>query len=149
MRIGKTVACATLVWSLAASASVKAAGDDPQDLLHPLRVSESISVRVDRPKPLPLFYAGYAALQLGDVLSTTSGLQAGAREKNPLMQSVAGSTFKLSVVKIAATSLKMYCAESLWRQGHRKGAIVAMAVTTVLSGYVLMNNMRVRAQLAR
>ena len=102
-----------------------------------------------RPKPLPLFYAGYGALQIGDVITTTVGLQNGAREANPVVSKFASSPVKLGLIKAGATALTIFAAESLWRSGHRKGAVAAMAAASAIAGFVLVNNLRVYRQQGR
>ena len=118
----------------------------PQAAHAPLRL-EVINLGVDRrPRSLSYIYAGYAALQIGDAITTTTGLSGGARGKNPLMSGVASSPLTLGLIKLGATAATVYAAESLWRNGHRKGAIIAMIAATAITGMVVANNMRVLSQ---
>lgn len=100
-----------------------------------------------RPAPLGYIYASYAAFQVGDVVTTSTGLQIGAQEKNPFVGGIASSPWKFSLIKLGATAATVYAVESLWRNGHRKGAIVAMLAATAISGVVLANNMRVLSKI--
>lgn len=94
---------------------------------------------------MPL-YAGFVALQGYDVYSTTRGIQAGAVEANPVMRKIVANPMAFISVKAVVTLSSIYTAERLWRKGHRKAAVIVMAVTGGMMAAVAANNARVLRQ---
>lgn len=115
---------------------------DQQTAQSPIRIEVEIVVNAPRPKPLPMLYAGYVALQVGDVITTNASLRSGVREWNPLLRGIASSPIKLGLVKAGGTVATIYAVERLWRKGHRKTAVVTMVATSSLMAVVIANNIR-------
>ena len=64
-----------------------------------------------------------------------------------MMSGVVGNPAALIAVKSAATFASIYASERLWRDHHRKAAIVLMAVTTgALAALAAHNASVLRAQ---
>ena len=87
--------------------------------------------KVSRPPALAVLYVSYAALQAYDVYSTTRALALGAREANPLMQSVVGNTPGYIAVKAVAGIATVIGAERLWRKNKAAAIAVMLAANSV------------------
>ena len=98
-----------------------------------------------RPAALPILYASLAGLQAYDIYSTHQGLSQGARELNPLMQGVVGSSTSVVVTKAVSTVLSIAVAERLWHT-NKTAAIITMAVVNGVMGAVAANNARILHQ---
>lgn len=96
-----------------------------------------------RPRALIPLYGAFAALQAGDANSTLQVLRHGGYEKNSLMVGVVSSPKALAAVKLATTISTIAAAEMLWRNHHRKAAVIAMAIVTSGYGVVVAHNYRV------
>lgn len=102
--------------------------------------------KVSRPPALTALYVSYAALQAYDVYSTTRALGRGAREANPLMQSVVASTPGFIAVKAVAGLATVVGTERLWRK-HKAAAIAVMFAANSVSAVVAARNARTLGQL--
>jgi hypothetical protein len=89
---------------------------------------------------LPALYVSLAGLNAFDAYSTSVGLSRGAREANPLMQSVAGNPAALWAVKGGATDASIFVAERLWKSNRRAQAIAVMVVTNGMMAVVAARN---------
>ena len=96
----------------------------------------------ERPAGLKGLYAGSIGLQAFDAYSTLTALNHGARDVNPVMRNLPQDPIAFVLVKSAATSLTIVAAERLWKEGHRKSAVVAMVATNSLMAWVAVNNAR-------
>jgi hypothetical protein len=95
-----------------------------------------------RPAALLPMYASLGILQGLDIYMTTSAVQRGALEANPIMKPVAGSQAASLVVKAAATAGAIYFTERAWKQ-NRKGAVILMAAINVATAAVVAHNTQV------
>ena len=100
-----------------------------------------------RPAALPVLYASLGALQVLDIYSTNSALNAGAREANPTASPFAGSTGAMIGLKTATTASSIFFAERLWRK-NKVGAVVMMVAVNGAAAAVSIHNMR-NARVAR
>lgn len=145
MRLNRLVISAALGLVVLANTTVVAASDDPPDTVQ----TKTGPTATSRPKLLPVLYASYGALQLGDVVTTTKVLRLGGSEGNPLMRPFAGSPVRLTLVKASLTALMIYGAEKQWRRGNRAGAIAALVSASAMMSIVVANNMNRYAQMKR
>lgn len=99
-------------------------------------------LRSGRPAALPVLYVGYGALQTMDLWQTASLVRSGAREKNPVMAGVTGSTAAMIAVKAATTAGTFYFVERMWKNDHRVAAVLTMAAITGASAAVVAHNAR-------
>jgi hypothetical protein len=95
--------------------------------------------KVSRPPALAALYVSYAALQAYDVYSTTRALARGAREANPLMQSVVASTPGFVAVKAGVGLATLVASERLWRT-NKTAAIAVMLAANSVSAVVAARN---------
>jgi hypothetical protein len=102
--------------------------------------------KISRPPALTVLYVSYAALQAYDVYSTTRALERGAREANPLMQSVVASTPGFIAVKAAAGIATVVGTERLWRK-HKAAALAVMFAANSVSAVVAARNAATLRQL--
>jgi len=93
-----------------------------------------------RPAILPPLYLGLAVLQTYDGYTTIRGVRDGNPETNPLVGGLAGRPAVFWTIKAASTAVTIYAAEQLWRQHHRKQAIVTMLVANGLMAAVAARN---------
>lgn len=98
-------------------------------------------VEPKRPAALPALYVSFAALQMADFYTTTSGLKNGASEANPLMAPFGGNTGAMLALKAGTTVGTIYLAERLWRR-NRVAAIVVMAAVNGATAAVAAHNTR-------
>jgi hypothetical protein len=85
-------------------------------------------------------YAGYAALQLGDAITTTLALSRGGREANPLLRGIVQSPAALIGVKAASTAATIVLIEKL-RRRHPVAAGISMIAINATMAAVTINNM--------
>ena len=149
---------ATAILALAFSALPADAGDDATiapsiDWSETLRPSPLVwenttwgDDQIFRPPALTALYVSYAALQAYDVYSTTRALGRGAREVNPLMQSVVVSTPGFIAVKAVAGIATVMGTERLLRK-HKAAAIAVMFAANSVSAAVAARNARTLGQL--
>jgi hypothetical protein len=91
-------------------------------------------------------YASYAALQVFDVVSTQKALTLGARETNPLMQSIVENPAAFWAVKTAVAAGAITAAERLWKK-NKAAAIGIMVASNGVAAMVAARNARVLRQL--
>src|ERR1044071_5129013 len=99
-----------------------------------------------RPAALPILYAGYAALQTFDVVSTTRGLHSGATEANPFMKQIVARPAVFWATKAAGTILPIMIAERYWKT-NKVRAIAIMAVSNGVMATIAANNAKVLKQM--
>jgi len=100
-------------------------------------------VSSQRPAALMPMYAMTFALQGYDAYSTLTALKGGAREANPMMQSVVGSPVAFTAVKVGTAAATFLASERLWKSNHRAAAVAVMAASTIGMSMVAVNNARV------
>jgi hypothetical protein len=121
----------------------------PEQLASP-RVGDPLTLRrlstevvaPSRPSALVPLYASLAVLQGFDIYTTSSALQRGAAEANPVMRPVAGNHVASVLVKAAATAGSIYFTERAWKQ-NRKGAVILMTAINVAAAAVVAHNTQV------
>jgi hypothetical protein len=130
----------SLALSMVGTAQVRAADDEEQQARTMVRTAS------DRPARLRSLYISLAALQVLDVHSTklALGSNAQARETNPIIASLGGSTAGMIALKASAAVSMYYMSEQLWKK-NRKAAILTMIALNVGYGVVVANNYRVAA----
>lgn len=134
-------AAISLLALLAVPALASGAPQDPQ-APPPLRFTEAVLVEAPRPKPLPMLYGGFCALQAGDAITTIVACRNGAREMNPVLSGMT-SPVTLGLFKAGGTAVAIYGVERLWKTGHRKMAVVTMVVANSVMTWVVVNNIGV------
>ena len=92
-----------------------------------------------RPAMLLPLYITFATLQMLDAHSTSTALQNGAIEVNPLMATIAGNTGALYATKIATAAATVFIGEQLWRK-NRLAAIVTMLAVNSAYAMVVHHN---------
>jgi hypothetical protein len=97
------------------------------------------------PAFLKKLYFGYAALQAGDVISTTAALKRGAREGNPLIRGIAGSPAAMIGVKVAAGVATIVMIEKLRETRPVLATVTLIAMNATLAA-VTVNNVAVAAR---
>ena len=107
-----------------------------------------IERRLSDPAFLKKLYVGYAALQIGDVITTTRAINRGAREGNPMISNFAHSPAALIGLK-AAASVGMVIAIEKLRQEHPVAASVTMIAINATLAAVTINNATVGAAKSR
>jgi hypothetical protein len=85
-------------------------------------------------------YVGLAGLQAYDGYSTIRGLRTNLTEQNPLVDGVAKHPTAFWTIKAASTITMIYFAERMWRDGHKKEAIVTLVVANVATGIAATRN---------
>lgn len=145
--------CATTLVTIlvAASSSVSAASDpagkkDENSGEGAPRIQITVPAEATRPAALPPLYVALAGLQAYDGYSTLRGVQAGARETNPLVGGMARQPIAFWTVKALSTVSSIYFAEQLWRQHKKTQAIVTMVVANGVMAAVAARNAAVRAR---
>jgi hypothetical protein len=119
---------------------------DRSDNEIPVRIV-SIPDRDPRRAVLSSLHAVTGVVQTYDGLLTLRVLKAGGIETNPLIKPLTRSEGALIGVKVAAAVATVIGAETLWRNNHRVGAIVASVVANSAMAMVAHHNARVLAQL--
>ena len=95
--------------------------------------------RLTDPAFLKKLYVGYAAMQVGDIITTTTALKRGGREANPVLRGVAHSPAALIAVKAAATVATIFTIEKL-RERHPVAASVTLIAMNATLAAVTINN---------
>jgi hypothetical protein len=93
-----------------------------------------------RPAALMPLYIGGIGLQAYDGYSTLRGVRQGNAETNPLVIGLADRPVAFWTVKAVTTGLSILLTEQLWRDGHRKQAIVWMIVADGVMAAVAARN---------
>ena len=122
--------CTTFILAAVIFGAVPAFADDGQSIEPQPKLQIVTPVAESRPAILPPLYVGLAALQAYDGYSTIRGVRQNKSESNPLVGGLAGRPALFWSIKAASTAATIYAAEQLWRQHHRKQAIVTMIVRT-------------------
>ena len=95
------------------------------------------------PREFKILYGSFATLQILDVHSTRRGVdETGAREVNPVLAPIAGSTVALLAVKAAATAFTMQRVERLRRRDSRRAKVLMVALNAA-HAVIVVNNYRV------
>ncbi len=115
--------------------------------------SHSADINEAQPRPLPplvdrdprrtvlsSLHAITGVVQTYDGLLTLRVLHAGGIETNPLIRPVASSEKAMIAVKVAAAVATVMGAESLWKNNHRLGAILASVAANSAMAMVARHN---------
>jgi hypothetical protein len=94
-----------------------------------------------RPAALGALYVSFAALQIGDAVTTFRAVNNGAVEANGAMKGVAGNKGALFAVKSATSLTTVFIAEKLWKK-NRGAAIASMVVMNAAYAAIVANNAR-------
>ena len=139
---------AALVLMLTVAAAPALAADDAIVVTgQPAPSAAKIREAASRPALLPALYASYAGLQAYDVYSTRQALSRGAREANPLMQGVAGSTSGMIALKAGLTVGTIMAAERMWKNNNKMGAIAVLVASNGVAAIVAARNASTLRQL--
>jgi hypothetical protein len=84
--------------------------------------------------------AASASLQAYDAYSTLSAMRLGAVEANPAMHALARHPAALVAVKAGVATSSIVASTRLWKQHHRKAAIVLLAITNGTMTAVALHN---------
>lgn len=93
--------------------------------------------KFSEPAIFKTLYVGYAAVQFGDIITTTTALHRGGREANPLIGD--GASARLIGVKAATTVVTIVAIEKL-RKRHPVAAKVTFAAVNAALAAVTINN---------
>ena len=93
-----------------------------------------------RPSMLMPMYAVTFALQGYDAFSTTTLVNSGARELNPVMSAVVKSPAAFTAVKLGAATATCILSERLWKTHHRTAAIALMTASNIGLAVIATNN---------
>lgn len=110
-------------------------------------VERSVPGRDPRHAVLGTLHVLTGIVQGYDGLLTTRVLRSGGVETNPLIKPVAGNQGAMVAIKVAAAVATVVGSESMWRNNHRVGAIVASVVANSAMAMVAHHNSRVLARL--
>jgi len=104
--------------------------------------------RRQRPWPLPFLYGSSAFLNSYDAFLTLGALKAGASEANPLMKPiVTRSPAAFLALKAGMTAASIASAERLWKQRHRKSAVLVMVLSNGMMAAIAAHNTAVVQQM--
>ena len=95
--------------------------------------------KLSDPAFLKKLYVGYAAMQVGDIITTTTALNRGAREGNPLLRGVAQSPAALIGVKAMTTVATIMTIGKL-RERHPVAASLTLIAINATLAAVTINN---------
>ena len=141
----KSVLCATILAAMALHATPAFAQQDDQVPTIQITLPPQ-EAKQPRPQALAPLYVSLGALQVYDGYSTLRGTQGGAPETNPLVGGLAGKPAAFWAVKALSTGVSIVLAEQLWRQGHRKQAVVYMAIGNGIMAVVAARNASILAR---
>ena len=125
---------------LAGMVSRAAAQDMPSVPEGKPRIEITVPPPPTRPGILTPMYVSLAGLQAYDGYSTIRGLRTNLTERNPLVGSLAEHPTAFWTIKAVSTITTVYFAECMWRDRHRKEAIVTMVVANVAMGIAAARN---------
>lgn len=126
---------------LPTSANLLALTSNYADLGEPSQVPLPPLVDHDpRRTVLSSLHAITGVVQTYDGLLTLRVLRAGGIETNPLVKPVASNEKAMIAVKVAAAVATVMGAESLWKNNHRLGAILASVVANSAMAMVAHHN---------
>lgn len=83
---------------------------------------------------------GSASLQAYDAYSTLAALNRGAVEANPAMRAVARRPAALVAVKAGVATSAIVASAQLWKQHHRKAALLLLGITNGTMAAVAVHN---------
>ena len=145
------MATRTLTAALALMLTVGGASAYADDAIvvtsQPVPSATKMRESVSRPALLTGLYASYAGLQAYDVYSTRQALSRGAREANPLMQGVAGSSSTMIALKAIVTVGTIIAAERMWKNNNKMGAIAVLVASNSVAAIVAARNASTLRQL--
>jgi hypothetical protein len=84
-------------------------------------------------------YASYAAVQLGDIITTTTALNRGQREANPFIGNGAGASARLIGVKAATTVMTILAIEKMRKRHPVVAAVTFVAINATLAAVTINN----------
>jgi hypothetical protein len=99
-----------------------------------------------RPKPLPVLYASFGALQALDAATTFRALDRGATEANPALAGFASNRGAMVAVKAASFASTVYLSERLWKK-NRVAAVVTMVCVNSAYAAIVAHNYRAGSRL--
>ena len=139
MNTNRIVALITLV-GLGFSSGAMAAEKEAKETTRtpPARISAQVPHGA-RGMVLPALYGTLGAMQAWDVYSTSTALNAGAKERNPTAAVFAGNTGQLIGLKAATTASTIFFAERMWKK-NKVAAIVMMVAINGATAAVSMHN---------
>ena len=147
----KDIGTLIVVGGLCFSSAAAAAGTDERPMIGARVPVESLAValpklRIDepqtkRPSVLPALYVSLAGMQVWDMRSTSTALNAGAREANPAAAPFANNRGAMIGLKAATTAGTIFFAEKMWKK-NRADSIVMMAAINGVTAAVAMRNMQ-------
>ena len=97
-----------------------------------------------RPVRFSAFYVSYAALAVGDVVTTASAEARGAHEANPVRAALGKGRWPGAVVQGAGTVFTIWAVDKVRRDGHPTAAFVTLVALNALSAVVVGHNSQVR-----
>ena len=107
---------------------------------HTLRVTGTRETAFTKSPLLP-FYVSFAALEVGDIVTTMTRVNGNAREANPIVDAVRESPAGLVALKAGGAAATLFLANRL-AGSHPKAARVLMYTLNGIYGAVVMNNLR-------
>ena len=125
---------------LLSSLATPALAQDEPPAQDPPRIVLLAPPAPSRPAALMPLYIGGIGLQAYDGYSTLRGVRQGNPETNPLVGSLADRPVAFWTVKAVTTGLSILLTEQLWRDNHRKQAIVWMIVADGVMAAVAARN---------
>jgi hypothetical protein len=99
--------------------------------------------RTERPAALMPLFASYVALQALDIASTYKGLDAGAREANPIMSGALDSPAEIIAIKAGSAALTIALVNRLSKR-HPTAAIFLMVGVNSAYATIVARNYFVR-----
>ena len=139
MNTNRIVALITVV-GLGFSSSAMAAEPDATDTTRtsPARISAQVP-HAKRGMVLPALYGMLGAMQVWDVYSTSTALNAGAKERNPAAAVFAENTGQLIGLKMATTASTIFFAERMWKKNKAAAIIMMVAINGATAAVSLHN----------
>lgn len=95
----------------------------------------------NRPAPLVPLYLSFSTLQALDIHSTSTALDRGATEANPIVKGLAHNELGMIAVKAAGTTAVIYASERLWKK-NRVTAVIFMVAANSAMAWVVHHNYR-------
>src|SRR5262245_27004691 len=136
MKFGAIVGSSVLVLLFAASVSAQEE-TRAEDAPHIVFVQPPPP---SRPPALVPLYVGGVGLQAYDGYSTLRGVRQGNPETNPLVGGLTDRPAAFWSIKMISTATSILLTEQLWREGHRKQAIVMMIIADGVMAAVAARN---------
>jgi hypothetical protein len=93
--------------------------------------------------------AGSASLQAYDAYTTLSAIPLGAVETNPLMRGLAGRPAAFVALKAGVATSTILAGTQLWRQHHRKAAVILLGLANGAMAGVAVHNASVLRSMRR